>query len=73
MLSPFLVSLPKTPIPSSFPLLTNPPTPTSLSLHSLTLGHQAFTRPRAPPLTPTLPLPLLSLMFDKAILCYICG
>ena len=46
ILSPFLVS----PIPSTFPLLTNPPTPTSPSWNSPTLGHWAFTRPRASPL-----------------------
>lgn len=37
----------KTPIPSPLPLLTNPPTPTSLSWHSPTLGHRASIRPRA--------------------------
>jgi hypothetical protein len=30
-------------------LLTNPPTPASLSWHSPTLGHQAFSGPRASP------------------------
>ena len=38
-----------TPIPSPLPLLTNPPTPTSWLWHSPTLGHQAFTGPRASP------------------------
>ena len=32
------------------PMLTNPPTPTSLAWNSSTLGHQAFTKPRASPL-----------------------
>jgi hypothetical protein len=50
----------KPPIPPPFPLLTNPPSPASLSWHSPTLGHQAFTGPRAS-------LPLMS---DKAILCH---
>jgi hypothetical protein len=36
-------------IPSSLCLLTNPPTPASLSWHSLTLGHQSFSGPRASP------------------------
>ena len=39
-----------TPHPIPLPLLTNPPTPASLSWHSPTLGHRAFTRPRASPL-----------------------
>jgi hypothetical protein len=37
--------------PSSFPLLTNPLIPTSLSWHYPTLGHRAFTGQRASPLT----------------------
>jgi hypothetical protein len=45
MLSPFLVSPPKTPH-----LILPPPIPlTSLPWHSPTLGHQAFTEPRASP------------------------
>jgi hypothetical protein len=51
MLSPFLVSPVKTPIPSLHPLLTNPPTPTSLSWHSPALGHGAFSGPKASPPT----------------------
>ena len=47
MLSPFLVSPPKPPIPSSLPLLTNLPTPAFLSWHFPILGHQAFSGPRA--------------------------
>ena len=50
MLSLFLVSPPKILFLYPLPLLTNPPTPASLSWHSPTLGHQAFTRPRASPL-----------------------
>jgi hypothetical protein len=38
------------PTSSPFPLLTNPPTPDSLSWDSPTLGHQSFTIPRASPL-----------------------
>ena len=49
MLCPFLVSYPKTPYPILPPLLTNPTTPASLSSHSSTLGHQAFSGPRASP------------------------
>jgi hypothetical protein len=47
-----LLSFPFQPpsIPSPLPLLTNPPTPTSLSWHSPTLGHQVFSRPRSSPL-----------------------
>jgi hypothetical protein len=33
----------KTSFPSPLPLLTNPPTPASLSWHYPTLGHQAFS------------------------------
>jgi hypothetical protein len=44
-------SPPSPPIPSLLRMLTNPSTPTSLSCHSPTLGHQAFTRPRSSPLT----------------------
>jgi hypothetical protein len=44
-----LLPLQKLPIPSPLPLLTNRPTPTSLSWHASTLGHQAFTGPRASP------------------------
>jgi hypothetical protein len=39
----------KPPMPSPLPLLTNPPTPASLSWHCPTLGYQAFTGPRASP------------------------
>jgi hypothetical protein len=39
----------KAPIPFPLPLLTNPPTPTTLSWHSLTLRHQGFIGPRAFP------------------------
>jgi hypothetical protein len=40
MVSPFLISPPKTPIPSLLSLLTNSPTPASLFWHSPTLGHR---------------------------------
>ena len=47
MLSPFLISLQKSPsltlLPS--PLFTNPSIPASWPWHSLTLGHRAFTGP----------------------------
>jgi hypothetical protein len=57
----------KLPIPSPFLLLlwgcapTEPHTPVSSPSHSSTLGHRAFTEP------------LLPLLPEKAILCYICG
>jgi hypothetical protein len=47
------------PIPS--PLLTNPPTPASMSCHFPSLGHSQNQGP------------LLPLMSNKAILCYICS
>jgi hypothetical protein len=37
----------KPPIPYLLPLIINPPTPASRSWHSPTLGHWAFTGPRA--------------------------
>ena len=49
MLSPFWFPLQKPPIPSPLPLLTNPHTPASLSQYSPTLGHWAFSGPRASP------------------------
>jgi hypothetical protein len=61
MLFPFLASPPKTHYPMPLLLLTNPPTPASLSWHG--------TRS----IEPSQDLrPLLSLMFNKAILCYVC-
>ena len=47
MMSPFLFPLWKPTIPSPLPLLTNPPTPTSLSWHTPTMRHQALSGPRA--------------------------
>ena len=49
MLSPFLVPPQKTPSShsSTLALLTSPPTPTSWTWHSPTLGHRTFTGPRA--------------------------
>jgi hypothetical protein len=41
--------LQKPPIPSPLPLLTNPSTPASWPWQSPTLGHRAFTGPRASP------------------------
>ena len=68
MLSPFLISPPKTPIPSSLPLLTNPPTPASLPSHSPTLGHGAFTGPRAsPPINVQQGHPLLHMQLEPWI------
>jgi hypothetical protein len=57
MLSPFLISPPKT----SYPLLlTNPLTPNFLSWHSHTLRHQTFSGPRvSPPTDAQLGHPLL--------------
>ena len=65
MLSPFLVSPPKTPYHSPFPLLTNPPTGPSIPLyiHRNIPVNRTFTGPRASSL----------LMSHKAILCYICS
>jgi hypothetical protein len=39
----------KNPIIPPPPQITNTPTPASLSWHSATLGHRAFTKPRASP------------------------
>ena len=59
MLSPFLVSLLKTHPP---PLLTS----SSLSWNSTTLGHRAFTRPRAsPPIDGQLGHPLLHMRLES--------
>jgi hypothetical protein len=52
MLSPFLVLPSEKPYHLPLPLLTNPPTHTSLSWHSSTLGHLDFTGPRASPTMP---------------------
>ena len=66
---PFPGSPQETPYPIPFPLviggcsLKHPPTPASLPWYSPTLEHQAFKDKE----------PLLLLMPDKAILCYICG
>jgi hypothetical protein len=65
ILSPFPVSPWKPPshpfFPCSMRVFPHPPTPTSLPWHAPTLGHRVFQGP------------LLPLMFDKAIHCYICG
>ena len=54
MISPFPVSLPESPyfiVPpsASVSMFPHPPTPESSPWHSPTLGHQAFTGPRASP------------------------
>ena len=51
---------------SPIPLLTNPPTPASLSWCSPTLGHQAFSGPRAgsPPIDVQQGHPLLHIHLD---------
>ena len=68
ILSPILVSPLKTPIPSPLPMLTNPSTPASLSWHSSTLGHQAFTRPRAfPPIDVQQDHPLLHMQLEPRV------
>ena len=66
MLSSLLVS----PLETPYPILPPPVSvrvlthlPTSLPWHSPTVGHGAFPGPMASP----------ALMFDKAILCYICS
>ena len=53
----------KTPIPSPFPMLTNPPSPDSLCWHPLHWGFEPSQDQG----------PLLSLMSNKGILCYICS
>jgi hypothetical protein len=64
MLSPFLISLPKTPSPT-LPVLTNPPTPTSWPWHSPTLGYRAFTGLRASlPIDDWLSHPLLHMQLE---------
>jgi hypothetical protein len=66
MLSPFLVSPVETPIPSVSLLLINLPTPTSLPWHSPTLGHRAFSGPRAsPPINDLLGHPLLHMQLES--------
>jgi hypothetical protein len=66
MLSPFLVSPPKTPYP--LPPLPNPSTPASWSRPSPTLGHRAFTGPRAsPPIDDQLGHPLLHMQLETRV------
>jgi hypothetical protein len=65
MLSPFLVSSPKTPYLLPLPLLTNPPTPASWSWHSSTLVHRTFIGPRAfPPIDDWQGHPLLHMQLE---------
>jgi hypothetical protein len=61
MLSPFLVSPPKT----RYPPLTNPPTPTSWPRQSPILGHKTLTGPIAsPPIDDQLGHPLLHMQLE---------
>jgi hypothetical protein len=65
VLSPFLVSPLKTLYPIPLPLFTNPPSPTSLSWHSPTLGHRAFSGPCAsPPIDVQQGHPLLQMQLE---------
>jgi hypothetical protein len=58
----------KSPIPSPIPLLTNPPTPASWPWHSSTLGHKAFTGPRAShPIDDLLVHPLLHMQLKPLV------
>jgi hypothetical protein len=59
------LSSPKIPIPPLFPLLPNPPIPTSWPWHSPILGHRIFARPRAfPPIDGWLDHPLLHMQLE---------
>ena len=63
---------PKTPYPippphDSMRVFPYPPTPASLPWYSPTLGHPAFTGPRASPPIPEVAIP------DRAVLCYTCS
>jgi hypothetical protein len=44
-----VIPFPGFPYPHPLSLLTDPPTPASWPCHSPTLGHRAFTKPRASP------------------------
>jgi hypothetical protein len=71
MLSTFLVSPPKT--LSLLPLLTNPPTPAFWPWPSPTLGHRAFSGPRAsPPVDVRLGRPLLHMQLELHV-CSVVG
>ena len=61
--------------PSPLPLLTNPPTPASLSWNSPTLGHQTFSGPRAsPPIDFQQGHPLLHMLLEPWVpLCVLFG
>ena len=73
MLSPFLVSAPKTSYPIH--LLTHPPTPSFLSWHSSTMGHQAFSEPKAsPPIDVQQGHPMLHMQLKSWVPpCVLCG
>ena len=65
MLSPFLVSPPKSPIPYPLALFPNPLIPTSWPWHSPILGHRTFTLARAsPPTDDQLGQPLLHMQLQ---------
>ena len=66
MLSSFLVSPLKNHLPPrTFPLITNPPTPTFWPWHSPTLGRRAFTGPRvSTPIDDQLGHPLLHMQLE---------
>jgi hypothetical protein len=69
MLSPFLVSPPRTPYPLPPTLLTNPPTPASWPWHSPILEHRAFIGPRpSPPIDDQLGHPLLHMQLEPWVL-----
>ena len=56
------------PILSFLPLITNPPTPASLSLHSSKMGHQAFSGPRASlPIDAKQGHPLLHMQLEPSV------
>ena len=67
MFSPFLISLQKLPITSS-PSPINPSTSTSWPWHFSTLGHRAFTGPKAsPPIDDRLGHPLLHTQLEPQV------
>jgi hypothetical protein len=71
----FWLPLWKPRIPFPLPLLTNPPTPASLSCHSPILGHRAFTGWRAsPPIDAWQDHPLLHMWLEPWVpLCVLFG
>jgi hypothetical protein len=60
------------PIPSSLPLLTKPPTPPSWPWHSPILGHRAFIGQRdSPPIDDQLGHPLLHMQLEQWVPPYV--